>query len=75
MNPQLKHIILAFGWSILLVALVVVRRECGGYLLLASRFLDHLRAVFDCLELSWIAALDEWRRMYGSCLARAKRER
>ena len=44
-----------------------------GPLLLLVRLIDRVRAACECARLAWSAGCDEWRRMWPSCLARAKR--
>lgn len=50
-------------------------RERGGVSLLMLRGIHRYRAAVDCAGLCWAAAMDEWRRMWPSCLARKQRER
>lgn len=44
-------------------------------LLLVSRATDHARAGLKCGKLCWTAASQEWSRMYGACLFKARTER
>ena len=58
-----------------LTFLVLSKLSGVGPLLVLVRGLHRISAACECLGLCWRAAVDEWRRMWPSCLARAQRKR
>ena len=53
-------------WLLATVALVVMGSK-GGVLLLLSRAIDNMRAAIRSAELSWVAAMWEWKRQWSEC--------